>query len=246
VKFFQQLFGIKYNHLYEILATTTRYDALKKEFIPNTAAMGIRVVKNNIIKISPYSTSQTYNNLKDNGVAIINLVDNVYLYALAALKEPDSPIGLNKFPKKKYDYLKISNIENLDNKFPKNTFEAINDIPFIKSASGILICMVINEENKIKKDKLGESNLTEFQLKSFFHKKFRDSVKLFNRAENLALECIIIATRLKIAYEKNDHELCSEFQNQILNYKADLARFSENENANEAIKLVDSYIERYM
>lgn len=246
MKFFQQLFGIKYNHLYEILATTIRYDALKEEFIPNTSVMGIRVVNKNIIKITPYPTTQTYKNLKDNRFATINLVNNIYLYALAALKEPDSPIGLIEFPKEKYDYLKISNIENLAKNFPKNIIDTIKKVPYIKSASGILICKAFNEKKKLKKDKLGETNLTEFQLKCIFHKKFKDSVKLFNRAENLALESIIMATRLKVAYEKQDQELCSELYNQILNYKTDAARFSENENANEAMKLVDYYVERYI
>ncbi len=236
---------MEYNHLYEILATSIRDNPLKKKIIPNTAAMGIRLVENNIIKIAPYPTTQTYKNLKENGVIILNLVDNVYLFALAALKEPDSPIGLKKFPKEKYHYIKVPNKENLAKNIPRNTVDNLNGIPYIKSANGILICKVIDENDKIKKNKLGEIKITEFQLNCIFHKKFKESVKLFNRADNLALESIILATRLKIAYEKQDQELCSVIYNQILNYRKDIARFSKNKNANETMKLIDNYIRRY-
>ena len=82
--------------MYEILATTYSITEDGKEIKPNASCMGIRVLEDNQIQISPFSSTSTYRNLKKSSTIAINFVDDVYLYALAALKEQDSPIGLTE------------------------------------------------------------------------------------------------------------------------------------------------------
>jgi hypothetical protein len=72
--------------------------------------------------------------------------------------------------------------------------------------------------------------------------KFKDSFKLFNRTENIALESIILATRLKIAYIKKDQLQFSKIL-EIIEKKLENARkFGKNLNALKSIDLVEKYI----
>lgn len=246
MKFDPKKFGLTYGHLYEILATTLVSDPSKSTFIPNTASMGIRLIKGNHIKIKPYPTTQTFKNLKNFGIVTLNLVENVYLYALASLKEPESSIVLKNFPTKYYKYKDMS--ENVLIKQLIDQFSSSHEylIPYVKQAWGIIVCKVVNEKKKVKQSQLGETTLIEFELEILYEEKFSNSVKLFNRAENLALEMIILATRLRVAYNKSDQDLISEIHEQILAYKAKLNRFSRNPNANKTLELIEKYIQNYI
>lgn len=246
MKFDPKKYGFKYGHLYEILATTLSSDPSKSTFIPNTASMGIRLIKGNHIKIKPYPTTQTFKNLKKFGVVTLNLVDNVYLYALASLKRAESSTLLKRFPPKYYSYKDLS--ENVMIKQLIDQFSSPHEylIPYVKQAWGIIVCRVVNEKNKVKQSQIGETTLIEFELKILYEEKFSNSVKLFNRAENLALEMIILATRIKVAYNKNDQNSISELYNQILDYKAKLNRFSKNPSANKTLELIEKYIQAYI
>ncbi|GAH04626.1 unnamed protein product, partial [marine sediment metagenome] len=44
--------GLEMNYLYEVLATT--YSIKDNKLVPNTAAMGIRLLENNTLKIWPF------------------------------------------------------------------------------------------------------------------------------------------------------------------------------------------------
>ncbi|GAH21119.1 unnamed protein product, partial [marine sediment metagenome] len=58
----------------------------------------------------------------------------------------------------------------------------------------MIACVAIGEEQTAKDDELGESKVIEFTLSIVSCDKFNESFKIFNRAENLALETIILAT----------------------------------------------------
>jgi hypothetical protein len=220
---------LKIGHLYEILATTYYITEDGKEIKPNASCMGIRVLEDKQIQISPYSSTSTYRNLKKSNIITINFVDNVYLYALAALKERDSPIRLTEFPLEFYEF--------------KYLEKRAMDVPYIKTAWGILICEVSQEFEKTKQNGFGEVIIPVFKLNTIFHHKIQESYKLFNRAENLALEAIILATRLKIAKKKNDQQLFHKIYEKILDHKGNIERFGKNEDALKAIALVGNYID---
>jgi len=103
--------GLHKNYLYEVLTTT--FSKSQKRIIPNTASMGIRLLNDGMIKITPYPNTTTFKNLNENGIAVFNFVDNIYLYALASLKESNSLIGLTEFPNELYEYYDIPLNTNL-------------------------------------------------------------------------------------------------------------------------------------
>ena len=227
-----QDFGLKKDNLYEIIATTYSITENGMQIKPNASCMGVRMIEDTLIQISPFYSTTTYKNLKEQSIIAINFVDDVYLYALAALKEPDSVINLTDFPIKYYDFKNI---------------EARNmDIPYIRKAWGILIGEVIQEFQKNKIDDLGEYIMPVFKLKVFYSEKLKQSYKLFNRAENLALETIILATRLKVAKESEDQYIFSKNYEKIRDYKENIKRFGKNEKALKTIELVSRYIDKLM
>ena len=109
-----QDFGLKKEILYEIIATTYSIEEKTGKIGPNAACMGIRVLDNCEIAINHFPNTSTYKNLKENSLLVINFVDNVYLYALAALKDPDSHIGLKEFPSKYFGFRDIKLINPPD------------------------------------------------------------------------------------------------------------------------------------
>lgn len=236
MKIEDQDLGLKKNYLYEILATTFTKNNSQGEVIPNTSCMGIIISELNLIKIGPYPHTTTYKNLKENRYISINLVGNVYLYALAALKEPDSFIGITEFPRKYYEYKELT----VNSK--KEPLKSKILVPYIRKSWGLFICKVIEENQRIKKNQLGETKITEFNLEILLSEKLRESFKLFNRAENLTLEIILLATRLKVAKEKNDQQLFDDIHDKIIDHMENVQRFGKNRHAFKAIDIVSEYI----
>ncbi|MFX1591254.1 MAG: DUF447 domain-containing protein [Promethearchaeota archaeon] len=221
-------FGLKEGNLYEIIATTYSITKNSNEIRPNASCMGIRMIEGEQIQISPFYSTTTYKNLKDYSIIAINFVDDIYLYALAALKEPESPINLTEFPSKYYDFRYLES-------------RAV-DVPYIKKAWGILIGEISQEFHKTKKDDLGEIIVPVFKLDVIFNEKLRDTHKLFNRAENLALEATILATRLKIAKKNQNEAQFSKIHEKIEDCKENIERFGNNRRAFKSIYLIDKYI----
>lgn len=238
---FKKDFRIRYGNLYEILATTFSTNKMIKKVHPNTSCMGIRLKENDHFIIGPYPTTQTFQNLSSNKLIILNFVNNIYLYALAALKDPHSKINLNCFPEKYYDYINKKTLKELQSFIP-NELKNKHQISYIKNAWGIIIGYVIDKEKKEKKDGLGKVNITEFIIKPIYTKIFRFSQKLYNRAESLSLEMIILATRLKVAYDKADMALISSLWEKINQYEINIRRFSKNQRVIKTIDLVKKYI----
>lgn len=228
-----QGFGIKEGYLYEILATT--FSKNKEKIIPNTSCMGIRIKDKETISIIPYPNTTTYKNLKKNGIICINFVEDVYLYALAALKGNYLSEKFRIFPNKYYDYYKLkreikSNTKNIK-------------IPFIKQSWAIIICVLNNELHFIKKDDFGEVKLSEFILKRLASHKLKESHKFFNRAENLTLETIILATRLKTAFETKKENLVMKYRRKVEETIESIRRFGKNLDALKSVELIEEYIQ---
>jgi hypothetical protein len=221
-------FGLKKHYLYEIIATSYSLIDDGSAIIPNASCMGIRIIDGDQIQISPFFSTTTYKNLKESTIIAINFIDDIYLYALAALKEPSSPIGLREFPSEYFNF-----------KFLED--RAI-DVPYLKDSWGILIGEVSQEFQKIKKDVLGEIAIPVFNLNIFFSEKFQESHNLFNRAENLTLETIILATRLKVAKENQNQASFSEIFQKIIDYLDTIKRIGKNKNALKAKDLVNKFI----
>ncbi len=225
---FQEL-GFKKGYLYEILATT--FSIKRNELIPNTSCMGIRIRDNNEISIEPYPNTNTYKNLKQNSLICINFVESIFLYALAALKGLHLSEKYRIFPIEYYNYYDIREYN-----------KSISKIPYINQAWAILFCEIKKESQLTRKDIFGEINLSEFILNILSLVKIKESYKLFNRAENLTLETLILTTRLKIAFETYNSDLITYFQGKIEENVKNIRRFGKNQDALKAIELIEEYI----
>ncbi|MHA1883771.1 MAG: DUF447 domain-containing protein [Promethearchaeota archaeon] len=228
MSFDPKIFGLKKDYLYEVIATSFSIANDGTAIKPNASCMGIRLVENNKIQITPYSTSSTYRNLKDNSIIALNFIDDVYLYALAALKDPNSPINLVEFPSENYAFKSLESLSM--------------DVPYIKNSWAILICKVFKEFEEVKTGDLGEIMIPRFILDVISGELFQASHKLFNRAENLALEAIISTTRLKIAKDNKNKLLFSEILDKINEDIKNIIRFGKNKKAIKTIELVTNYI----
>lgn len=236
--------GLHKNYLYEVLATT--FVIVKDKIIPNTASMGIRLIDDNIIKMTPYPNTTTYKNLKENGFASINFVNNIHLYSLASLKDPNSPVGLTEFPIEYYGYYEFTNENGI-----RGAFKELKDsdkimFPYIKQAWAIAFCEIIEENQITKENSLGKLSLSEFKLRIYSIVKKRESFKLFNRAENLILEILILATRLKLAKERKDQRLFKNIHNKITDQIQIIERFTKNENVIKSLELISNFIDNLM
>ncbi|MBD3197206.1 MAG: DUF447 family protein [Candidatus Lokiarchaeota archaeon] len=238
-------FGMKKDYLYEILATTINWDCVSRKVIYNTSCMGVRYLKKELISIKPYPETQTYINLKENEFIVLNFVDNIYLYALAALKNTKTPSGSIEFPIEEYSFLERKFQQEIKPQNLGHIPQPISKIPHLKQAWGIIVCKVNKKRYILKKDGLGDVELTEFILEPAYSKTFRSSYHLFNRSENLALEMIIISTRLRLAVESGNKKLLNSFLNRIDDYRMMIHRFGKNEEVEKVLKIVENYCNKF-
>ena len=98
----------------------------------------------------------------------------------------------------------------------------------------------------VKSDILGETELIEFRLNVFICLKFEVSPNLFNRAKNLALEVLVLATRLKVVKELNNKPLFYKIHKKIIDYIENLERFCKNKRVFKTISLVNDFISNLM
>ena len=227
--------GLEKGLVYEILATTISNE-MSDQNVPNTACMGIRLLDNNLISIKPYPTTKTFHNLKKFPIVILNFVDDIQLYAITSLKDSKINYTSDNLPKVHYDYLKLE----LSSKYQHN----LSTFPFINSSWAIIICEVEKETISQKRDHFGTVNLSEFLLSPIFIKKFRTSYKLYNRAENLILENIILITRLKIAMETKSQNIIELFEHQIAENVKIIKKFATNEKISKYLQYLDDYIQQ--
>ena len=71
---------------------------------------------------------------------------------------------------------------------------------------------------------------------------YLDSYKYFNRAENLALEIIVLSTRLKVAKEKNNIIQIESIQKKIMENIENIERFGKNDSALKVADFIKLYL----
>jgi len=82
----------------------------------------------------------------------------------------------------------------------------------------------------------------EINLTIISYEKFKESFKLYNRAENLTLETILLATKLNVAIEKKEKALIRTIKRKIEENINNIKRFGKNVSALKAIEHVKDYI----
>ena len=232
--------GLKINYLYEVLATT--YSIENSKLIPNTAAMGIRLLKNNTIKIMPFQNTTTYKNLNITKLIVLNFVDDILPYAITSLKSNYISSSIETLPEQDYKFYPFD-VKNEHKAFFKGIVKDNNiHLPYLNQAWAIISCVAKNKNQTVKTDNLGQVELVEIYLSVIFYKKFKESFKLYNRAENIALETIILATKLYVAKEKKDKTLFNKIKHKIEENINEVLRFGNNLSALKAIEYVKNYV----
>ncbi|NVM19941.1 MAG: DUF447 family protein [Candidatus Lokiarchaeota archaeon] len=232
--------GLKNNYLYEILATTFSFD--KNLMVPNTASMGVRLVDEKTLKIWPYPNTTTYKNIENSKFVILNFVDDVYLYAVASLKGSNLSKNNRALSKENYSYYTL-NINGEYRDFANSITAGISaQIPYLKQAWAIIACVARSKNQILKIDGYGKTELMEIDLSVIGYEKFRESFKLYNRAENVTLETIVLTSKLNFAIEKKDEALIKTLKGKIEENVSDVKRFGKNLSALKAIEHIESYI----
>lgn len=232
--------GLKKNYLYEILATTFSIDNTLR--VPNTASMGLRLVDKKLFKIWPYPNTTTYKNIESNKFLILNFIDDVYLYALTSLKGYNLSKSDRGLSEKHYNYYTLSAKEEYKDFAKRITSADSIQLPYLKQAWAIIVCIATNINQILRKDDFGEFKLMEVDLTAISYEKYRESFKLFNRAENLTLETIVLATKLSVAIEKKSIALIKTIKQKIEENVSIIMRFGKNLSALKAIEHVTDYI----
>ena len=115
--------------------------------------------------------------------------------------------------------------------------------PFIGwQAWAIIICLATGKNEILREDDFGKLKLMEINLSVISYKKFRESFKLYNRAENLTLETILLATKLNVAIEKKEKALIKTMKEKIEENISNVQRFGKNVSALKAIEYIKDYI----
>ncbi len=236
--------GLEENSLYEVLATTFSIES-ENQFVPNTASMGIRILNNGLISMSPYPSTKTFQNLNQIPLVTLNFVDNIFLYALTSLKGSNMLNNIKGEKENFYDYYQLKSLTHFKDQLKAKKLQESFSIPFIKDSWAILISEVKMRNNRHKEDEFGMLKLTEFLLSPILIKKFRESYKLFNRAENITLETIILATRLKVAFEVKDKSSLDQINYKIAENVKTINRFSKNERVLRSLEYIQQYIEKF-
>lgn len=220
----KELFGINFNRLYETIAVTLTKLEKEKIIIPNSACMGVKFLDNNTFQMTPYLETDTYKNLIKSPYVSINFVDNIYFYAQAAL------LG--------------ENLGQTKREFPDSYYDFKDEIPYLKESWGVIFGKLNEHKIITKATHLGENNVLQANFKIIDFIKIQESFHLKNRAENLALESIILATRLKIAVKKENKEMYEKIYDKILYYNEQIKNFAKNDKAIETMDFIVSYIEK--
>lgn len=220
----KELFGINFNRLYEAIAVTLTKLEKEKIIIPNSACMGVKFLDNNTFQMTPYLETDTYKNLIKFTYVSINFVDNIYFYAQAAL------LG--------------ENLGQTKREFPDSYYDFKDEIPYLKESWGVIFGKLNEHKIITKATHLGENNVLQANFKIIDFIKIQESFHLKNRAENLALESIILATRLKIAVKKENKEMYEKIYDKILYYNEQIKDFAKNDNAIETMDFIMNYIEK--
>ncbi len=231
--------GLEKNYLYEVLATTFSID--ENLIVPNTACMGVRLVDNKLIKIWPFPNTTTYKNIESNKFLILNFIDDVFLYALTSLKDSNISKSCGVLSEKYYNYYTLG-VKDEYKDFAKRMTSADSiQLPYLKQAWAIIICIATNKNQILRNDDFGKLKLMEINLTVISYQKFKESFKLYNRAENLTLETILLATKLNVAIEKKDEALIRTINRKIEENINNIKRFGKNVSALKAIEHVKDY-----
>ncbi len=189
----------------------------------NCAAMGVKLTRGEYLLVQPYTNTDTYRNLSQFPFATVNFTTNPLMFAICALK------GWDEVP----DAPELGDEEIVFWKdFP---------VPSLRSAFLSLKCT----RETMDHVKVGPRGMYLLVIKEAIV--LTPTLPLTNRADNLALEAVVHATRVRIFTDQGDLQLAKDLLVTIKkceNYIKSNAL--EKSPAWEAIGRVNAFLKPYL
>jgi hypothetical protein len=189
----------------------------------NAAAMGVKLTRGEYLLVQPYTNTDTYRNLTQFPFATVNFTTNPLTFATCALQGwgagPYSP------------ELEDNALLNWKD-FP---------IPSLKSAFLSLKCTI----EPMDKVKVGLRGMFLLEIKGAAI--LTPSLPISNRADNLALEAVVYATRVKVFTDQENYQLAKDLLITIKKYEKYIkSNALEKSPAWEAIERVNTFLKPYL
>ncbi len=189
----------------------------------NCAAMGVKLTRGEYLLVQPYTNTDTYRNLSQFPFATVNFTANPLMFAICALKGwdevPDAP-----------------ELEDKDLVFWKDF-----PVPSLKSAFLSLKCTREPMDNV----KVGPRGMFLLTIKEA--KILTPTIPLTNRADNLALEAVVHATRVRIFADQGNNQLAKDLLITIKKYENYIkSNALEKSPAWEAMERVNAFLKPYL
>ncbi len=190
----------------------------------NCAAMGVKLTRGEYLLVQPYSNTDTYRNLSQFPFATVNFTTNPLTFAICAL-EGWGDAGLNAPELGEEDLVSWKN-------FP---------VPSLKSAFLSLKCTRESMDNV----KVGPRGMFLLTIKEAMV--ITPTLPLTNRADNLALEAVVHATRVRIFADQENIQLAKDLLVTIKMYEKYIkSNALEKSPAWETIERVNLFLKPYL
>ncbi len=189
----------------------------------NCAAMGVKLTRGEYLLVQPYTNTDTYRNLSQFPFTTVNFTSNPLTFALCALEGWDERTNVPELGKEELVYWK---------NFP---------VPSLKSAFLSLKCTRETMDNV----KVGPRGMYLLIVKEATI--LTPMLPLTNRADNLALEAVVHATRVRIFTDQENFQLAKDLLVTIKKYENYIkSNAFEKSPAWETIDRVNAFLKPYL
>ncbi len=203
------------------------YESIVCSFFPNTdkkinaACMGVHFTTTNEVYLHVYEDTHTKSILTPGTKFSINFSEDFYEYVIAALRR--------------------KNHEELIDELPKNSFKKLEPVPVLKSSWCAVICQVIKMPHALKSTpKCRRREFPNIRSKILSVEVYRLPKIFNNRSMNLAIEALILSTRIPL-YDPISKEY-NESINNYINVKKKLIYWQDMDRFHDAFEVMDNYL----
>lgn len=203
------------------------YESIVCSFFPdakdkiNAACMGVHFTPTNEVYLHVYEDTHTKSILTPGTMFSINFSENFYEYVIAALRR--------------------ENHEELIDELPRNSFKKLDPVPILKSAWCAVKCQVIEMPPAlISKPKCRRRESPNIRSKILSIEVYRLPKIFNNRSMNLAIEALIISTRIPL-YDPISKEYSENIKNYI-NIKKKLIEWQDMDRFHDSFEVMDNYL----
>jgi hypothetical protein len=167
------------SELFELIMTT-----MNRDDTTNASPVGVTRTSN-LLEANLSESSHTLRNMKNNGIGILNLVNDPLIFAQTAFDHYDQEI-----------------------------FVPVGNMFRCRDATGIIEVELESSEVFVKRDRLGPSKFVRTVLSINKIKVLKPSVP-YSRRRAAAIEAVIAVTRAEVAYERGLLDIFGELKDRV-------------------------------